>query len=84
MPGGAVRPHPCRRAARNGSRTLLVLPAILLLLCRTTAVSAQEGVLELTLERMVDFGLRDSYGIRRLQLGIERTRSLLRAEQAGL
>lgn len=40
--------------------------------------------IDLTLERMVELGLRDSYRVRRLQLEIERTRSLLRAEQAGL
>ena len=39
---------------------------------------------ELTLERMVELGLRDSYRVRQLQLGVERTRSNLRAEQAGL
>jgi outer membrane protein len=39
---------------------------------------------ELSLERLVELGLRDSYRVRQLQLDIERTRSLLRAEQAGL
>jgi len=38
----------------------------------------------LTLERLVELGLRDSYRVRQLQLGIDRTRALLRAEEAGL
>jgi outer membrane protein TolC len=40
--------------------------------------------IELTLERMVELGLRDSYRVRQLQLEVERTRSLLKAAQAGL
>jgi outer membrane protein TolC len=48
----------------------------------SSAEAAQ--VIELTLERMVELGLRDSYRVRRLQLDVERTRSLLRAEQASL
>lgn len=39
---------------------------------------------ELTLDRMVALGLRDSYRVRHLQLEVERTRSLLTAERAGL
>jgi outer membrane protein TolC len=42
------------------------------------------STLELSLERMVELGLRDSYQVRQLQLGVERTRSLLKAAQAGL
>jgi len=42
------------------------------------------GDLELTLERMVELGLRDSYQVRQLQLNVERTRSLLEAERARL
>ncbi len=41
-------------------------------------------VIDLTVERVVELGLRDSYRVRQLSLGIERTRSLLRAQQAGL
>jgi outer membrane protein TolC len=44
----------------------------------------QPPPVELTLERMVELGLRDSYRVRQLQLEVERTRSLLQAEQAGL
>jgi outer membrane protein TolC len=39
---------------------------------------------ELTLEKMVELGLRDSFRVRQLQLEVERTRSLLQAEQASL
>jgi outer membrane protein TolC len=47
--------------------------------------AAQAGeTIDLTLERMVELGLRDSFRVRQLQLEVERTRSLLRAEQAGL
>lgn len=46
--------------------------------------TAPAGDLELTLERMVELGLRDSYQVRQLQLNVERTRSLLEAERAGL
>jgi outer membrane protein TolC len=46
---------------------------------------AQPGVpLEMTLEKMVELGLRDSFRVRQLELEVERTRSLLKAEQAGL
>ena len=43
-----------------------------------------QAPLELTLDRMVALGLRDSYRVRHLQLEVERTRSLLTAERAGL
>lgn len=47
--------------------------------------SARAGqTIELTLERMVALGLRDSYRVRQLQLEVERTRSLLLAERASL
>lgn len=39
---------------------------------------------ELSLDRMVELGLRDSFRVRHLQLEVERTRSLLSAERAGL
>lgn len=54
---------------------------------QTSAPAPQEGprgVLELTLDRMVELGLRDSYRVRQLQLEVERTRSLLRAEETTL
>lgn len=51
-----------------------------------TSVAGAQAVtpVELTLEKMVEFGLRDSFRVRQLQLEVERTRSLLQAEQAGL
>lgn len=49
-----------------------------------SAQPAPGQTIELTLERMVELGLRDSYRVRQLQLEVERTRSLLRAEQASL
>ncbi len=62
--------------------TLLLLG----LLSTAPAVRAQPGlqVIDLTVERMLELGLRDSYQVRRLVLEVERTRSLLQAEQAGL
>lgn len=44
----------------------------------------QAAPVELTLDRMVEIGLRDSYRVRHLQLEVERTRSLLSAERAGM
>jgi len=46
--------------------------------------SAGQAPIELTLDHMVELGLRDSYRVRHLQLEVERTRSLLSAERAGL
>jgi outer membrane protein len=43
-----------------------------------------QGPIELTLDHMVELGLRDSYRVRHLQLEVERTRSLLSAERASL
>ncbi len=45
---------------------------------------AGPAAIELTLERMVELGLRDSYRVRQLRLDVERTRSLLKAAEAGL
>jgi hypothetical protein len=56
----------------------------LMLLPATAGGQEQGQVIQMTVERMVELGLRDSYQVRRLVLEIERTRSLLRAEQAGL
>jgi outer membrane protein TolC len=49
-----------------------------------TLVAGPQESMELTLDRMVELGLRDSYRVRQLQLEVERTRSLLSAERAGL
>jgi outer membrane protein TolC len=62
------------------------LAGALLVVATALPLAAQEArqTLDLTLERMVELGLRDSYRVRQLQLDIESTRSLLRAELAGL
>jgi outer membrane protein len=49
-----------------------------------TSAPQPQAPIELTLDRMVEFGLRDSYRVKHLQLEVERTRSLLSAERAGL
>ena len=49
-----------------------------------TAAAQQGRVVELTFERMVELGLADSYRVRQLLLEVERTESLLQAEQAEL
>jgi outer membrane protein len=64
-----------------------VVAAVLLLpVCASAQVvtSGTDAPVELTLERMVELGLRDSYRVRHLQLEVERTRSLLSAERAGM
>jgi outer membrane protein TolC len=48
------------------------------------AAAQQAAVIDLTLERMVELGLKDSYRVRQLTLDIDRTRALLQAERAGL
>jgi outer membrane protein len=48
------------------------------------AQAVQGQVVDLSVERMVELGLRDSYRVRQLVLGIERERNFLRAQQAGL
>ena len=47
-------------------------------------LAAQQNQVEMTLERMVDLTLSDSYRIRNLNLSIERTRYILDAERARL
>jgi outer membrane protein TolC len=68
----------------QGGRLDLSLPQGSKLILPPTQGAATAGTLELTLERMVELGLRDSYRVRQLRLEVERTRSLLRAAQAGL
>jgi outer membrane protein len=71
------------RAACRGPRLISILSAFLLLLAPTVA-SAQQRAIDLTLDRLVELGLRDSYRVRQLQMDIQRTRTTLKAEQAGL
>jgi outer membrane protein TolC len=51
---------------------------------RSVAAQDGEGLIELTLEKMVDLALSRSYRVRQLNLSIERTRHRLKAEQARL
>jgi outer membrane protein TolC len=57
--------------------TLLAVPLAAL-------AQAPPPAADLTLDRMVELGLRDSYRVRQLELEVRRTRSLLEAERAGL
>lgn len=76
-----------RRAERHGrgSGAMLSLTLLSVLAPAPLAAQLERGqVIDLTIERVVELGLRDSYRVRQLVFGIERTRSLLRAQQAGL
>ena len=68
---------------RKGITAVLAL-LVLSAASRPLDAQVQDHELELTLELMVELGLRDSYRVRQLQLEVERTRSLLRAQQARL
>ena len=73
-----------RRAGRTGVGFLLLTIALLIVpLALAPAAHAQQAI-DLTLDRMVELGLRDSYRARQLLMDIERTREVLRAEQAAL
>lgn len=74
------------RARRGRWRSRVRVAAVIGALLAAGPLRAQQSrqVLDLTVERVVELGLRDSYRVRQLSLGIERTRSLLRAQQAGL
>ena len=61
--------------------TTVVLGA---LLAPAAPLTAQQNVIEMTLERMVDLTLSSSYRIRNLNLGVEATRQRLRSEQSRL
>jgi outer membrane protein TolC len=58
--------------------------ALLAFLSSAGSLAAQQTAVEMTLERMVDLTLSNSYRIRNLNLGIEGTRQELRAEQSRL
>ncbi|MEX0894045.1 MAG: TolC family protein [Gemmatimonadota bacterium] len=68
-----------RRGCGAALITLLALSG-----SRGPAVAQQARPVELTLERMVELGLEDSYRVRHLQLGIDQQRARLNAERAGL
>lgn len=81
------RHHPTGRWS-----VLLVLAPLLLLPDRTGLAAqqpapptgAEDSVVELTLERMVEYALNSSYRVRHLNLDIERTRLFLAASRARL
>lgn len=78
---GASRP---RRPPRGD--VLLLVGALFAWIPLGPGLSAQEesGVIDLTLERMVELALSRSYQVRQLNLSIERDQHNLRAEQARL
>ena len=68
----------------------LMVTIVVVLLCTalctvagTRSAEAQQTV-DLTLERMVELGLRDSYRVKQLEIGIEQRRARLNAERAGM
>jgi len=61
----------------------LVLIALVVLGLREKS-QASEKVIPLTLDKAVEIAMANSYRVKQLQLGIERTRAYLRAERAGL
>lgn len=65
----------------KGAWPLLLLP-FFIFLCLPNICLSQ--MVDLTLERAVGIAMENSYRIRRLELGIERTRLFLRARQAQL
>ncbi len=74
-----------RRASRR--RTSVLVAGAVLFSTAPASVSARQApprVLELTLEVMVDLALSSSYRVRRLNLGIDRTRLYLSAQKARL
>jgi outer membrane protein TolC len=78
---GSGRAEPCGRSAGGGLKALL---ACLAALAAAEPALARQNQVEMTLERMVDLTLSNSYRIRNLNLSIERTRYVLDAERARL
>ena len=76
MVGMRLRMYACGVAA-----AAMLWPGAVVAQVQTTGMDAPVA---LTLDRMVEMGLRDSYRVRHLQLEVERTRSLLSAERAGM
>lgn len=76
------------KACRWGGRPELSRAVALLLIAAVPcapALRAQEaGPVELTLESAVAMAMEQSYSVRQLQMGIDQTRSLLKAERARL
>ncbi|HEX7070257.1 MAG TPA: TolC family protein [Rhodothermales bacterium] len=71
--------------SRCGSTIGRYLMGLIVALAIAGTARAQETrVLTLTLEETVERALRNSYGVRQLQMNVEQTRSWLRAERASL
>ena len=70
--------------ARTVHRSLAVLALALGSLLPSAGASQTPRVVDLSLESAVEMAMGDSYRVRRLRLEIERTRSLLNAQRAGL
>lgn len=67
-------------------RHKIIYPFLIMLVVlgfRQTSRASQK-VIPLTLEKAVEIAMANSYRVKQLQLGIERTRAYLRAERAGL
>lgn len=77
----APTPPPVRRRRIVPGAPLL---ALLVTLALPLAAQAQGRQVEITLESAVRMTIDDSYRVRRLRLDVERTRSLLQAQRAGL
>lgn len=76
-----------RRRIKNSCKTLLADAALLLLflLSIPTASLAQSNQpINLTLDTVVEMAVANSYNVRQLHLGIERSRNWLKAERAAL
>jgi outer membrane protein TolC len=76
------------RTARRAQPGKLAVGGTVLAACLVPmpagAQQAQPQVINLSVEQMVELGLRDSYRIRQLVLGVERERNFVLAQQAGL
>ena len=76
------------RTARLARSVRLAMGGTVLAACLAPmpagAQQAQPQVINLSVEQMVELGLRDSYRIRQLVLGVERERNFVLAQQAGL
>lgn len=77
-----AHPSPTVISFRSGRSSFFL--ALLLPLLSVDLLSAQDRRVDLDLESAVRMTIDDSYRVRRLQLDVERTRSLLDVQRAGL
>ena len=76
--------HRESRTDRWGAGDLWIMSALVSFLALGGPLAAQQTAVEMTLERMVDLSLSNSYRIQNLNLSIDRTRHRLSAEEARL